>query len=116
MREGRDRVLRAERAKLEAIEQRKREIVRMELARQIDEEEKKVAVLDGWVTAWVRARQYRDFIAELERKWAEAGHDLTPQGEKGLRVIWMKQQADRLDPLLDSPPSILDRKREARGW
>jgi hypothetical protein len=31
---------------------------------------------------------------------------------KGQRILWMKQQADRLDPMLSSPPSILDRKGE----
>jgi hypothetical protein len=31
------------------------------------------------------------------------------------QIIWMKQQADRLDPMLPSPPSILDRKGELKS-
>jgi hypothetical protein len=47
----------------------------------------------------------RKFIVALEK-------DLSPDAPKGQRIIWMKQQADRLDPMLRSPLSILDRKRE----
>jgi hypothetical protein len=36
--------------------------------------------------------------------------------EKGQRIAWMKQQADRLDPMIPSPPSILDRKGELSRW
>ncbi|MGD0511608.1 MAG: hypothetical protein ABSA33_07280, partial [Candidatus Micrarchaeaceae archaeon] len=74
------------------------------------------ADFDSWVKAWVRAIQYREFIAILERVWAGAGHDLTAESEKGKRILWMKQQADRLDPFVDSPPSILDRKRELNRY
>jgi hypothetical protein len=34
----------------------------------------------------------------------------------GQRLSWMRQQADRLDPLAESPPSVLDRKHELRYW
>jgi hypothetical protein len=66
--------------------------------------------------AWVRAEQYRQFIAVLEKAWSESGHDLSVDSEKGKRILWMKQQADRLDPLLASPPSVLDRKRELNRY
>jgi hypothetical protein len=58
----------------------------------------------------------RDFIAALEIVWAQQGHDLSPEMQKGQRIIWMKQQADRLDPMQPSPPSILDRKGELNRW
>ena len=88
------------------------ELELQELAEKVRAEEKQVEKLDSWVTSWLRANQYRDFIAALEDTWTRAGHDLSPEAEKGKRIIWMKQQADRLDPLIDSPPSILDRKHE----
>ena len=53
-----------------------------------------------------------NIIAALEKVWAQEGHDLSPEAPKGQRILWMKQQADRLDPMLPSPPSILDRKGE----
>jgi hypothetical protein len=62
--------------------------------------------------SWTRAQQTREFIAALEKLWAQEGYDLSPGAAKGQRIIWMKQQADRLDPMLPSPSSVLDRKGE----
>ena len=94
------------------IKRRQQEIDRMELAKLIQDEDRRVADLDTWVTSWIRAKQYRDFIATLEKAWTEAGHDVTAGTEKGKRLIWMREQADRLDPFIASPPSILDRRSE----
>lgn len=118
LRDGRGRVLAAEPAKQEAIERQKKEIERIELSQQIAEEEKKVRQLEGWVSNWTRAREMRSFIAELEKLWIGEGHDLSPAAPKGQRIVWMKQQAARLDPLVSSPPSsVLDRKGELdRYW
>jgi hypothetical protein len=58
----------------------------------------------------------REFIAELEKVWNKENHDLSPDAPKGKRIAWMKEQADRMDPIVESPPSILDRKRELRYW
>ncbi len=116
MREARERIHRAEQARLREIERQKEERERAALAEQIASEEKKVKEFEGWVDCWARARQMRDFIADLERVWTEANHDLSPEAEKGKRLVWMKQQADRMDPMVPSPPSILDRKRETRYW
>lgn len=112
MREARSSAIWEEKRRLEEIKRRQRELELHELAEQIRAEEKQIANLESWVTSWVRANQYRKFIAALEKKWTSAGHDLSPEAEKGKRVIWMMQQADLLDPLIDSPPSILDRKHE----
>jgi hypothetical protein len=116
MREARDRVHQAERAKQWEIERREKERQRIELAEQIREEEKRVQEFAGWVDGWIRARQMREFIAELERIWKEEKVDLSPDAPKGKRIIWMKQQADRTDPIVPSPPSILDRKKEIGYW
>jgi len=104
-------------------EQRRQEIERIkkqkeldELAEQIKAEERKVQDLEGWVTDWVRARQMREFIAALEAVWTKEGLDLSPDAPKGKRIAWMKLQADRHDPMLPSPPSILDRKQELPRW
>jgi len=89
------------------------------LSKLIKEEEKKVRDLSLWVKRWARAKRMRTFIAALEREWKRQGIELSPESEKGKRIAWMKEQADRLDPMIPSPPSILDRKNElsARfGW
>ena len=116
LREGRDSLNSAKLAEQHNLECQVKERERAELARQIAEEEKNVSDLEGWVSSWARARQMRDFIAALEIVWAQQGHDLSPEMQKGQRIIWMKQQADRLDPMQPSPPSILDRKRELNRW
>lgn len=116
MSEGRDLQLRAERLKQEEIERQRRASEQMILAEQIREEEKKVQQLEQWVELWSRARLMREFVFALEKVWAAEGHDLSPEAPKGQRLLWMKQQADRLDPMGTSPPSILDRKTELNRW
>ena len=116
MREARTQSIRAEEQRKEEIRRRQREMERYELANQIQEEEKRVANFDSWAKSWILANQYREFITALEKVWAEFGHDLTAESEKSKRLLWMKQQADRLDPLVASPPSILDRKSELNRY
>ena len=116
LREARDRAIRAEQRRLEEIEERKRAQQRFVLREQIEAEEKKVQELESWVTSWVRAQQTREFIVALEKLWKEKGHDLSANSTKGERISWMKNQADRLDPLVESPKSILDRRHELDRW
>ena len=110
--EARSAKINEERARQREIEQREREIERFKLSEQIREEEKKLATFDSWVTNWSRANLYRDFISALESSWRATGEDLSEGSERADRLNWMRQQADRLDPLVKSPSSILDRKGE----
>jgi len=116
LRAGRDSLISAKLAKQRELERQAKERERAELARQIVEEEEKVQDLERWVSNWVQAQQMRDFIAALEKVWTQLGHDLSPEAQKGQRIVWMKQQADRLDPTMAGPPSILDRKGELNRW
>ena len=102
LREGRDCLISGKLAEQHRLERQIKERERAELAPQVAEEEKKVKDLEGWASSWARAQQMRDFIAALEKVWAEQGHDLSPEAQKGQRILWMKQQADRLDPMLKS--------------
>jgi len=104
-----------QRRQREIEEQRKRE-ERTRLWREIEDEEAKIKQLDGWVNNWSRAEQIRGFILALESTWVASGVDVSDGSEKGKRLQWMREQADRLDPLLESPPSVLDRKNELRYW
>jgi hypothetical protein len=116
LREARDRVISAEKRRLQEIEERKRAQERAALAEKIAEEEKKLKDLDSWVNSWSQAQKMRDFISVLAKMWEKQGHDLSLDSEKGQRIVWMNQQADRLDPLVESPESILDRKPELNRW
>lgn len=114
MRKGRQLWVSAELAKQRELERQKKQKELAELAVQINEEEKRVQDLETWVASWSKAEQIRSFVSALERVWTEQGHDLSPDAPKGKRIIWMRRQADRVDPMLPSPPSVLDRKEELR--
>jgi len=117
MREGRGIRIAEELRKKEEIVRQQRARERLILADEIREEENKVKQLDGWVDAWIRAKQMREFISELEKKWADEGRDLSLASNSGQRITWMKQQADRIDPFVaEKPSSVLDRKSELSAW
>jgi len=116
MREGLELRERAEHARQQEIELGKKRQEVADLGRQIELEEKKVRDLDLWVNNWVRAQQIREFTLTLENLWKKQAVDLSADAPKGQQIIWMRQQADRLDPILPSPPSILDRKAELSRW
>jgi hypothetical protein len=116
LREGRDYLIRAERLKIEEIERQKKEQERHALVNEIQKEETKVRELDTLITNWSRAQQMRLFVVALEEFWKKNGEDVSPEAQKGLRLKWMRDQANRLDPLATSPASILDRKNELSRW
>ncbi len=78
-------------------------------------EQKRVDDLLKMTENWKRAQMIREFLViyrnqlESEQQPIEVGSKL----EKWLD--WAEQQADRLDPLVQSPPSILDRANELIG-
>ena len=65
---------------------------------------------------WHHARRIREYILALIDYQKEQGKELAPDTALGRWATWALQQADRIDPLVASPPSILDRKREPDGW
>jgi hypothetical protein len=84
-----------------AAEERARQRLAEERAKieaSIKTEQSKVNALRNAAARWSRAEQIRAFI------FAARG---APFGEW---ILWAEQQADRLDPLKESPPSIIDQK------
>jgi hypothetical protein len=116
LREGRGSLISAKLTEQHRLERQIKDRERAELALQIADEEKKVRDLECWVSNWVRARQMREFISILENTWIQEGRSLSADTKDGQRIIWMRQHADRLDPMLPNPPSILDRKSELNPW
>jgi hypothetical protein len=112
----------------EAEKSRQEEVFRkmheQELARlgsMIKGEEARVQRLEEGAENWARAKRIREYVLALAGRRTKEGHQLNPGSALGKWVAWALQQADRLDPLADSPWSILDRKGElpeAReyGW
>ncbi len=115
MRLGRDEALRAERLKRQTEEASRAAEEHRRLAQTIKEEEERVEVLEVWAAAWLHAKNLRAFIDAYEA-WLISGEvEVTPGTPDGDRLVWMRQQADRLDPLTDSPVSVLDRMGELKG-
>jgi len=106
----------AERERQRVAEERRQQEERVKLWREIEAEEARIKELDGWVNNWARAEQIRGFTCALEASWISRGVDVAGNTENGNRLRWMREQADRLDPLVENPPSILDRKKELRYW
>jgi hypothetical protein len=113
---GRDQFLAAEAKRLREIEFRRRQEELWKLSEEIRKEDECVKWLEGWVTAWSRAREIREFVAALEALWSFRGEDVSESSPRGQRLKWMRQQADQLDSLVESPPSVLDRRHEIQRW
>jgi hypothetical protein len=87
-----------------------------QLKTQIDAEQNRIQRLEKGADDWHRARKIREYILALVDCKKEQGKQLRPDTALGRWVTWALQQADRIDPLVASPPSILDRKHELDGW
>jgi hypothetical protein len=116
MRLGREEVLKAERARLWEEERQRKSEELWKLSQEIGKEDAKVKELEEWAASSAKAKQIRDFVHALEALWASQGADTSQGSSKGLRLEWMRLQANRIDPLVESPPSVLDRRRELQNW
>lgn len=54
-------------------------------------------------------------LALVEHR-TKQGKALSPDTALGKWATWALQQADRIDPLEEHAPSIVDRKWELEGW
>jgi len=81
---------------------------RAEIHLRQQEETKLVKQLHEDATAWDTAEKIRRFISAVHASASDSGRGNSPAHEEWLR--WAHQQADRIDPLRESPPSILDEK------
>jgi hypothetical protein len=112
----RDRQEKEERAKQKRID-----TVRTEL-RKIEKEEKKIKALEREAIEWQRAERLRAYIDAVRR---DAVRKTNPEDRAKVLewVEWAERQADRIDPLKPSPPSLVDDKARvirrleaAEGW
>ncbi|MDD5677010.1 MAG: hypothetical protein PHW60_03335 [Kiritimatiellae bacterium] len=101
-------------AKQELEEQKRREEQRRreELAAQILAEQVKIDELSKQAKNWQASQKLREYIIAVRANAMTHGKNIDSGSDLGKWLEWAKQQADRLDPLVESPPSILDRKAE----
>jgi hypothetical protein len=84
------------------------ERLRAEKLRLIKEEQKRLSGLVSAAESWKKSILVRDFINTVEAAARTGSYPLKPREEMENWLKWAREQADRLDPLTPSPPSILD--------
>jgi hypothetical protein len=82
------------------------------------EEQARVDHLLGQAAAWRKSRDLRLFIEAVRLARLPEGAELEPDSDLARWLAWATMHADRLDPLKESPASILDEKipEEPRHW
>lgn len=98
-----------------AVRRREEERARRELVEECEKEEARVAALMADAEAWAKSRTLRAFIRARVSSLRANGVETGDGTETGRWALWARVQADRLDPLVKSPPSILDRKPSKDG-
>ena len=78
----------------------------------IDAERRRVSSLLRQAKNWRKSEILRGYIEANRQKHMAACGQAQPSGEFAEWLHWATGQADRLDPLTESPPSILDNGRE----
>ncbi|MGO9564526.1 MAG: hypothetical protein ACLPPV_17895 [Candidatus Korobacteraceae bacterium] len=96
----------------EAEARQRRAIALEKLRRRIDEEERRVKDLEQAAENWAKAKKIREYVLAIIELNKASGEELGPDTPIGIWTVWALQQADLLDPLVKSPPSVLDRKKE----
>ncbi len=105
---------RQEERRVEEARHREEALRRQEAARIFEEKRRKqneerarIDQLLDEVSAWSRACELRRFIEAVRIAFTDAGRKELST-EVGEWITWATDQADRLDPLRHSPPSVLD--------
>ena len=110
---------RLEELRLEREQQERRrqewERQRYEKLKEIRAEEERVATLTGEAEAWHKSQAIRTYIEAAHENLIEVRREVAPGSDAECWLDWATKQADRLDPLTDSPPSVLDEKPKWNG-
>jgi hypothetical protein len=106
----RERADRKSREEKERAEQKQIDEV-TEILRRIEAEEKKIKGLQREAAHWKRAQCIREYVAAA-REMARTETDSGEAAKTQEWIRWAEQQADRIDPLTTSSPSIIDDKEK----
>jgi len=102
----------------EKWEERKRKVEedkrRAQIWKQIQVEQALVDLMISDSEDWAKSNQLRDYIKAKKADYVSRGASIGPKSDAGKWLKWASDQADRLDPLTKSPPSILDDADEYR--
>lgn len=91
-----------------AIEERRKR--HDELVQLHEQEKAKLEKLYTDSSQWYKSQKLRSYIEAVRQKAVQADGKILPGSELEDWIKWAHQQADRMDPLVESPHSILDEK------
>ncbi|MCC7334615.1 MAG: hypothetical protein IT422_05945 [Pirellulaceae bacterium] len=94
---------RRQQAREEDVRRRREELRKLQEA-----EQERVNDLLHYTTSWKRSREVRDYLDALCHSLVGPGCPVPIDGKLAEYLKWGFQQADRMDPLKDSPHSVLD--------
>jgi hypothetical protein len=94
------------------IERQRVEAERYEKLRIIEEEKKKLTRLEEEVELWQKSQLIRAYVEAMRLR---AGA-IDPESKLAHWIEWAMKHADRMDPLTDSPPHIMDEEAKLRGY
>jgi Skp family chaperone for outer membrane proteins len=97
-------IKKAEAEKLQRQQAAEREKKREEQKR----EQRKLDGLLAQASNLKRSRELREFIAYVRQVHESKGTSIGVDSELGMYLSWAELQADRLDPTINSPKTILD--------
>jgi len=89
-------------------EQEEKARILEEKRRLIEAERMRVSDLISDAENWKKSKVIREYVSAVKNAILEGSSALKPKGELDDWIKWALEQADRLDPLTESPPSILD--------
>ena len=96
----------------EELEHQRRHDEFNELKQQIEAEEARVKQLEAAANNWKRAQLIREYVKAAETSATQRGAKTDSSSETRRWIEWATQQADRVDPIATTTPSILDKKAE----
>jgi len=108
-----------ERARLEQQEKDRAEAARViqefeaqraEKLKEIREEEEELAHLNTYAANWEHSQSMRRYIEAARRMVVARDGEVVSGSPIANWLVWATEQADRMDPLVKSPPSILEEK------
>jgi len=107
----------AERAETEKRmeEQRRRagwEAERTEMLKLIEQEQAKIDRLLRESDCWHRSKEVRGYVAAVTDHVQRKRGPIEDGSEADLWITWATAQADRMDPLVENPPSVIDEKEK----
>lgn len=103
--------------RLEAQERARRARERKKLIDAHQLEKDRLDEFNREVNAWCRANEMRAYIDAVRRMIVDRDGGVAPGSIAEEWLEWAERQADRQDPLVESPPSILDQPPPSQyGW